>query len=53
VSESEDAYLLQAFRDVDPFAAGLPGGETFESVTRRVYEPYLERRGSLDAGTSE
>jgi exodeoxyribonuclease V gamma subunit len=53
VSESDDAYLLQAFRDVDPFAAGLPGGETFESVTRRVYEPYLERRGSLDAGTSE
>jgi hypothetical protein len=38
---------------VDPFAADLPGGETFESVTRRVYEPYLEQCASLVPGAVE
>ena len=44
--EKNDPYLRQAFRDVEVLAPGLalPGGETFVSLARRIYEPYLLAR---------
>lgn len=44
--DRDDAYLLQAFRDVDPLdpEAPLPGDAVFGRVVQRVYEPYLRVR---------
>ena len=44
--EKNDPYLRQAFRDVEVLEPGLalPGGETFVSLARRIYEPYLLAR---------
>ena len=44
--EKNDPYLRQAFRDVEVLQPGLalPGGQTFVSLARRIYEPYLLAR---------
>ena len=50
--DRSEAYLAQAFRDVEPLDpdTALPGGETFVSLTRRIYAPYLSERRQ-DGGT--
>ncbi len=47
-ADRNEVYLAQAFRDVDPLdpATPLPGGETFLSLVRRIYEPYLVAKGA-------